>query len=136
MYNLLKKSTYNFIFNTTAVINNVKDILNIYPNPNNGQFIITNSEPINEIFITDLQGKSVYSSKNLNANTLDIKLYNLEKGMYLVNILTKNGDEAVIEGIKSHLENKLKTKIDIDYNYQGAGFGFNMDKYSILTKLK
>jgi hypothetical protein len=53
-----------------------------------------------------------------------------------INILTKNGDEAVIEGIKSHLENKLKTKIDIDYNYQGAGFGFNIDKYSILTKLK
>ena len=54
----------------------------------------------------------------------------------VLNILTKNGDEAVIEGIKSHLENKLKTKIDIDYNYQGAGFGFNIDKYSILTKLK
>ena len=58
------------------------------------------------------------------------------KDLDVLDILTKNGDEAVIEGIKSHLENKLKTKIDIDYNYQGAGFGFNIDKYSILTKLK
>ena len=84
-------ATYNFIFNTTGVISNIKDILNIYPNPNNGQFIIANSEPINEIFITDLQGKSVYTNKNLNVNSLDIKLHNLEKGMYLVNILTNNG---------------------------------------------
>ena len=84
-------ATYNFIFNTTDVISNLKDILNIYPNPNNGQFIIANSEPINEIFITDLQGKSVYTNKNLNVNSLDIKLHNLEKGMYLVNILTNNG---------------------------------------------
>ncbi|MDC6470870.1 T9SS type A sorting domain-containing protein, partial [Flavobacteriales bacterium] len=82
---------YNFIFNTTRVISNIKDILNIYPNPNNGQFIITNSEPINEIFITDLQGKSVYTNENLNVNSLDIELHNLEKGMYLVNILTNNG---------------------------------------------
>ena len=65
--------------------------MNIYPNPNNGQFIITNSETINEIFITDLQGKNVFTSKNLNVNSLDIEIYNLEKGMYLVNIFTKNG---------------------------------------------
>ena len=84
-------ATYNFIFNTTDLISNLKEILNIYPNPNNGQFIITNSEPINEIFITDLQGKNVYTSKNLNVNNLDIEIYNLEKGMYLVNIFTKNG---------------------------------------------
>jgi hypothetical protein len=84
-------ATYNFIFNTTDLISNINDMLNIYPNPNNGQFIITNSEPINEIFITDLQGKNVYTSKNLNVNSLDIEIYNLEKGMYLVNIFTKNG---------------------------------------------
>ncbi|MBL6871624.1 MAG: T9SS type A sorting domain-containing protein, partial [Flavobacteriales bacterium] len=88
---LSNTATYNFIFNTTDLISNLKDILNIYPNPNNGQFIITNSEPINEIFITDLQGKSVYTNKNLNINSLDIELHNLEKGMYLVNILTNNG---------------------------------------------
>jgi hypothetical protein len=84
-------ATYNFIFNTTDVISNIKDILNIYPNPNIGQFIITSSESISEIFITDLQGKSVYTSKNLYVNSLDIELHNLEKGMYLVNIITKNG---------------------------------------------
>jgi len=65
-----------------------------------------------------------------------ITLAKTSNDLDVLNILTKNGDEAVIEGIKSHLENKLKTKIDIDYNYQGAGFGFNIDKYSILTKLK
>ena len=84
-------ASYNVIFNTTGAISNTKDQLIIYPNPNNGQFIITNSEPINEIFISDLQGKNVYSNKNLNVNKLDIEVNNLEKGMYLVNIVTING---------------------------------------------
>jgi hypothetical protein len=84
-------ASYNVIFNTTGAISNTKDQLIIYPNPNNGQFIITNSEQINEIFISDLQGKNVYSNKNLNVNKLDIEVNNLEKGMYLVNIVTING---------------------------------------------
>ena len=84
-------ASYNVIFNTIGAISNTKDQLIIYPNPNNGQFIITNSEPINKIFISDLQGKNVYSNKNLNVNRLDIEVNNLEKGMYLVNIVTING---------------------------------------------
>tara|TARA_B110001452_G_scaffold164895_1_gene137619 strand:- start:196 stop:2055 length:1860 start_codon:yes stop_codon:yes gene_type:complete len=77
--------------NTTDLVNNLKGKLKIYPNPNNGRFIISNSETINEVFITDLQGKNVYSNKNLNVNRLDIEVNNLEKGMYLVNIVTKYG---------------------------------------------
>ena len=35
------------------------------------------------------------------------------KDLDVLDILTKDGDEAVITGIKSHLENKLKTKTSL-----------------------
>ena len=62
--------------------------LNIYPNPNNGQFTIDNSELISEVFITDLQGKVVYSNVNVNSQKLNIEMDYLERGMYMINIKT------------------------------------------------
>jgi len=64
--------------------------LNIYPNPNNGQFTIDNSELISEVFITDLQGKVVYSNVNVNSQKLNIEMDYLERGMYMINIKTEN----------------------------------------------
>ena len=63
--------------------------LNIYPNPNNGQFTIANSELISEVFITDLQGKTVYINTNVNSKNLNIEMDNLERGMYMINIKTE-----------------------------------------------
>ena len=65
--------------------------LNIYPNPNNGQFTITNSQEMTDIIITDLQGKIVYNSRNINLNKVNVELNNLERGMYMINIQTNNG---------------------------------------------
>ena len=44
-----------------------------------------------DIIITDLRGKNVYTNKNLNSNYLNIELDYLDRGMYLVNIISKNG---------------------------------------------
>ena len=63
--------------------------LNIYPNPNNGQFTIANSELISEVLITDLQGKTVYINTNVNSQNLNIEMDNLERGMYMINIKTE-----------------------------------------------
>ena len=63
--------------------------MNIYPNPNNGQFTIANSELISEVFITDLQGKTVYINTNVNSKNLNIEMDNLERGMYMINIKTE-----------------------------------------------
>ena len=82
-------ATYNVT--SVGITYDTKDILNVYPNPNNGQFIISNSEIMKDIIITDLRGKNVYTNKNLNSNYLNIELDYLDRGMYLVNIISKNG---------------------------------------------
>jgi hypothetical protein len=65
--------------------------VSIYPNPSNGEFMVTNNVDINTISITDAQGKVVHSMNNLNLNKVNVDITNLEKGMYLINIETVNG---------------------------------------------
>ena len=65
--------------------------LNIYPNPNNGEFTITNSQEITELIITDLQGKIVYNNSSINLNKVNVELSNLERGVYMINIQTNDG---------------------------------------------
>jgi hypothetical protein len=65
--------------------------LSIYPNPNNGQFTITNSQEMTEVIITDLQGKVIYNNTNINLNKVNVELSELERGMYMINIKTVDG---------------------------------------------
>jgi hypothetical protein len=43
-----------------------------------------------EVVITDLQGKIVYNSRNINLTKVNVELNNLERGMYMINIKTEN----------------------------------------------
>ena len=88
----LSRAGAEVVVNDCSNINELsfKD-LNIYPNPNNGQFTIANSELISEVFITDLQGKTVYSNTNVNSQNLNIEMDYLERGMYMINIKTIDG---------------------------------------------
>jgi hypothetical protein len=74
---------------------NVDEIINgnvsIYPNPNNGEFMVSNTSEIITITITDVQGKTVHSMNNLNIDKVNIDMTDLEKGMYLINIETGSG---------------------------------------------
>ena len=72
--------------------------LDIYPNPNNGQFVIANSDLISNVTITDVQGKIVYTVNNVNLNKVNVDVTDLEKGMYMINVKTINGTitESVI----------------------------------------
>jgi|TARA_R100000541_G_scaffold22133_2_gene32153 hypothetical protein len=74
--------------------------------------------------------------QSTSINTHIIVLPKTSKDLDVMDILTKDGDDGVIEGIKLYLEKKIKTKININYNYQGAGYGFDIDMYEILNKLK
>ena len=65
--------------------------LTIYPNPNNGQFTITNSQEMTEVIVTDLQGKVIYNNNNINLNKVNVELNDLERGMYMINIKTVDG---------------------------------------------
>ena len=76
--------------NTTSVSEVSFENLKIYPNPNNGSFTIANSELINSVVIMDLQGKVVYRNSNLNLYNLNVNLENLDRGMYMINIISEN----------------------------------------------
>jgi hypothetical protein len=88
----LSRAGAEVVVNDCSNINELsfKD-LNIYPNPNNGQFTITNSQEITELYIIDLQGKVVYNNNNINLNKVNVELVDLERGMYMINIKTIDG---------------------------------------------
>jgi len=67
--------------------------INIYPNPNNGRFTIVNNSkiPLISVKVTDMNGKLVYRSKVNNNNPININLENLNRGLYLVSIITEKG---------------------------------------------
>ena len=65
--------------------------MEVYPNPNNGEFVITTSNEVMNVTITDVRGKVVYSNNNVNNHTINVNLSDLEKGMYMINVETTNG---------------------------------------------
>jgi alpha-tubulin suppressor-like RCC1 family protein len=65
----------------------------IYPNPNNGNFYLENSDvsnPIAEIKIVDVQGKLVFNQKTISGIE-EIKISGLQNGLYLVTFIKQDG---------------------------------------------
>lgn len=73
---LTEKSTNNF---------------KIYPNPNNGIFLIENiSSSAFDIQIVDVQGKTILEKKNISGNSVEkINLSQFNSGVYFVNIVNE-----------------------------------------------
>ena len=94
--------------------------LTIYPNPNNGQFTITNSQEMTEVIITDLQGKVIYNNNNINLNKVNVELNDLERGMYMINIKTVDGRITNIELLTtgSNYNNITATVIDPLFDFE------------------
>jgi subtilisin-like proprotein convertase family protein len=78
-----------------ALANNVN--VNVYPNPNNGQFTLNvNTTDVNELSIrvVNIQGQEVYNRnnfKNLNTVNEQIDLSNNANGIYFVIVTTDKG---------------------------------------------
>ena len=72
------------------MIENKKDALSIYPNPNNGSFMVQTTLDVLRLIIYDVSGKAVFNSEVLN----NIKHFdlNLANGLYLIQIFTKDGE--------------------------------------------
>jgi len=78
----------------TSVNENEKSAFTIYPNPSNGEFVIRlseNNSSDNLITVTNLLGQEVYRTVS-NKQSNYINLNNIEKGIYLIRILTGNSE--------------------------------------------
>jgi len=65
----------------------VKELkLNIYPNPTIELINIESSDIIDEIVITDLNGKIVYLESNIQQSLIQVNLSELRNGVYLIRI--------------------------------------------------
>ncbi len=69
-----------------------KNVVNIYPNPNNGICNISSSEVIENVTITDITGKLVYLNKNVNGNNLALDILQSSKGLYFISVKTNSGN--------------------------------------------
>lgn len=73
--------------------------IDVYPNPNNGEFNIDfnlKGDQIVDVFIFDLLGKKLFEHKNVHGYlNLPVKLNELSKGVYLIKIIDKKGIENV-----------------------------------------
>ncbi len=74
-----------------SVAENIK--ANIYPNPNNGSFMLSydlQKETAIDVFVTDISGKLVYKIGLDNLNNLQtIDLSNVQNGIYFVQLINK-----------------------------------------------
>ncbi len=62
----------------------------IYPNPSNGFVHITSTKPIENVRIYDAYGKLIYEEQNINNTNVNIKLKGFTRGVYFVDVITKN----------------------------------------------
>lgn len=68
-----------------------KNTVSIYPNPNNGIFTVSSIEMIDEVFVTDVAGKIIYSNKNINGYIVGLDLLLSVKGLYFISVKTSAG---------------------------------------------
>ena len=68
----------------------VETYISVFPNPSNGNFTIKNNGEISKLSIYDIVGKCVYVNENIIGSKTDFS--NFEKGVYLVQITTKDSD--------------------------------------------
>ncbi|MEA3318149.1 MAG: T9SS type A sorting domain-containing protein, partial [Bacteroidota bacterium] len=73
----------------TSISEFTKAGIKIYPNPNNGRFMISSKEQIKNITITDISGRKVLSKELFNTS-INVDLSKYSKGIYLINININN----------------------------------------------
>ena len=79
-------------FSTQTVgIDSYEQTISLYPNPNNGQFIVTSDQgTVNRVQVYDVYGK-LLKTVEVNANTAELDVRELASGMYFVRISTEKG---------------------------------------------
>jgi len=89
---IITNTTLNTIQSTTISIKNNKTAVNnnliTYPNPSNGNLVVSSSQIIDEIKIVDMLGQLIYEDKP-HSQKLNLKIE--YTGVYFVNIKTAEG---------------------------------------------
>ncbi len=80
--------TINFTVGTTSVDEAGSLSLNIYPNPVASDLVIENTSMISEAYIYSSNGQMVKSVMNVNSNSVEINVSDLNAGLYLINVVT------------------------------------------------
>lgn len=84
-----------------SVITSVDEVqstsFSVFPNPSNGNFTLTSSEPLLEISIFNMLGKVVYHNNPMGGLQQNIDLSDVEKGIYLIRF--RSGNEYRVEKI-------------------------------------
>lgn len=79
----------NIVFPPTTIIENVEiveeEIVSIYPNPNNGSFIVNLGDVQSDVTIYNTMGQIVYRAESMKGN-ISVDLENITSGLYFVNV--------------------------------------------------
>jgi len=82
--------SFNVTFISNTGIVGLNNNFRLYPNPNNGQFVIECQEKIESIILYNIQGQIVRSFTRINSKQFTINESFNEKGIFFVNISTEN----------------------------------------------
>jgi beta-glucanase (GH16 family) len=89
-------TSYFFQEKDKLLISNKNHEINIYPNPNNGNFIIDfgNNDSNNfDISITDLAGKNIFNLNQVSKQILSLSLNEISSGIYIIHIYDTNNNK-------------------------------------------
>jgi Flp pilus assembly pilin Flp len=82
------QGTRVYSYNNVGINKNLTNLEQIYPNPNKGVFVVENIEDYSHIQITTMIGDEVFS-KEIKANSIEIDIATLPKGIYLLHCIAK-----------------------------------------------
>ena len=97
--NFGSSNTQNFCIIDDASIDelNLSNALNIYPNPSNGEFVVSNNlGNMDAIELLNIQGQVIYTT-DVNASSVEIKLNTIAPGTYFLKALM--GEHTAIKQI-------------------------------------
>ena len=87
---VLENERIDLINAPASIEESTKSVLNLYPNPNNGTFLI-NSNVSGILSVFDLQGRMVHSQK-INNGLSNGEIANVSSGTYIVKLNSENGE--------------------------------------------
>ncbi|MDD3079148.1 MAG: thiol protease/hemagglutinin PrtT [Paludibacter sp.] len=82
---------FTLVDDVTNVLNVTDNKLNIYPNPASDILNINTQQNMSKIKITDLSGRTLVY-KNVSGTTTQVSVSTLNKGVYILNVETQNGN--------------------------------------------